>query len=69
MSRQRDQDDEALAGLDACEQMLNTFAQQAKSYWRMWGPAGEPMISGIDAWTEMQRAQLKWLRQRVEDRP
>ena len=50
------QGDEALAGLDTYEQMLNTFAQQAKSYWRMWGPLGEPMIQGIDAWVQMQRA-------------
>ncbi len=69
MTMQGPQGDEALQGLDTYEQMLNTFAEQAKTYWRMWGPAGEPMIRGIDAWAEMQRAQLQWLRQRVEDRP
>ncbi len=63
------QGDEALAGLDTYEQMLNTFAQQAKTYWRMWGPIGEPMISGIDAWVEMQRAQLQWMRQFGANRP
>ncbi len=63
------QSDEALAaGLDTYEQMLITFAEQAKTYWRMWGPLGEPMIQGIDAWVQMQRAQLQWLRQRAEDR-
>ncbi len=62
------QGDEALEGLDTYEQMLNIFAEQAKAYWRMWGPLGEPMIQGIDAWVAMQRAQLQWLRQRAEDR-
>jgi hypothetical protein len=59
--------DEALAGLDTYEQMLSTFAEQAKAYWRIWGPLGEPMIQGIDAWVGMQRAYLQWLRQRRED--
>ncbi len=62
------QGNEALAGLDTYEQMLNTFAEQAKAYWRMWGPLGEPMIRGIDAWVQMQHAQLQWLRQRSENR-
>jgi hypothetical protein len=43
--------------------MVNTFAEQAKAYWRMWGPLGEPMIRGIDAWAEMQRAYVQWMRQ------
>ena len=55
--------DEALKGLDAYEQMVDTFAQQARVYWRMWGPPGEPMIRGIDAWAEMQRAYVQWMRQ------
>ena len=55
--------DEALQGLDGYEQMVNTFAEQAKAYWRMWGPLGEPMIRGIDAWAEMQRAYVQWMRQ------
>ncbi len=37
-------------GLDAYEQMVDTFAEQAKMFWRMWGPAGEPMVRGIEAW-------------------
>ena len=32
--------DEPLRGLDGYEQMVNTFAQNAKAYWRMWGPLG-----------------------------
>ena len=38
------QDDEALRGMDGYEQMVNTFAENAKAYWRLWGPQGEPMI-------------------------
>ncbi len=54
---------EAIQGLDAYEQMVNTFAEQAKAYWRLWGPPGEPMVRGIDAWAEMQRANIQLLRQ------
>ena len=57
------QGDEPIQGLDGYEQMVNTFAEQAKMFWRMWGPAGEPMVRGIEAWAEMQRAYLQWLRQ------
>jgi hypothetical protein len=55
--------DEVLQGLDGYEQTVNTFADQAKAYWRMWGPIGEPMILGIEAWAEMQRATLQLMRQ------
>ncbi len=55
--------DEALRGLDGYEQLVNTFAEQAKAYWGLWGPLGEPMVRGIEAWAEMQRAYLLWLRQ------
>ena len=54
--------DEALQGLEVYEQMVDTFAENAKLYWRMWSPQGEPMILGIDAWTEMQRAYVQWVR-------
>jgi hypothetical protein len=55
--------DEALRGLDDYEQMVNTFAENAKMFWRMWGPSGEPMVRGVEAWAEMQRAYIQWLRQ------
>jgi hypothetical protein len=55
--------DESLQGLDGYEQMVNTFAEQAKIFWRLWVPAGEPMVRGIKAWAEMQRADVQWLRQ------
>ena len=55
--------DEALGGLDGYEQMVNTFSEQAKAYWRLWGALGEPMAEGIDAWAQMQRAYLQWLRE------
>ena len=45
--------DEALRGLDGYEQLVNTFAEQAKAYWGLWGPLGEPMVRGIEAWAEM----------------
>jgi hypothetical protein len=63
MPMQGPRGDEALQGLDGYEQIVNTFAEQAKAYWRMWGPLGEPMIRGIDAWVEMQRAYVQWMRQ------
>jgi hypothetical protein len=50
-------------GLDTYERMVNMFAEQAKMFWRMWGPAGEPMVRGIEAWAEMQRAYIQWIRQ------
>jgi hypothetical protein len=68
MSMQGPRGDEGLRALDGYEQMVNTFAEQAKTYWRMWGPLGEPMIRGVEAWAEMQRANVQWLRQRLEDR-
>ena len=43
--------------------MVETFAQNAKTYWRLWGPLGEPMVRGVDAWAEMQRGYILWLRQ------
>lgn len=63
--------DEALRGLDGYEQMVNTFAENAKAYWRLWGPMGHPMIHVVESWAEQQRAYLRWLRQnyRGEDRP
>jgi hypothetical protein len=48
-------------GVDGYEQMVNTIAENAKAYWRMWGPVGVPMIQSIDAWAQMQRAYLREL--------
>ena len=53
---------EPLHGLDGYEQMLNTFAENAKAYWRLWGPMGKPMVRVVDAWAEQQRSYLQWLR-------
>jgi hypothetical protein len=55
--------DEVLQALDGYEQMVDTFAEQAKAYWGLWGPLGESMVRGVDAWAEVQRAYLQWLRQ------
>lgn len=57
------QSNEALQGIEGYEQMVNTFSEQAKGYWRMWGPLGEPMVQGVDAWAAMQGAYIRWLRQ------
>ena len=57
---------EALQGLDAYEQMVNTFAEQAKSYWGLWGPPGEAMGQGVEAWAQMQHTYIQWLRQVYE---
>ena len=62
------QDDEALRGLDSYEQMLNIFAENARVYWRLWGPLGEPMVRVVDAWVEQQRWYLQWLRQNYGER-
>jgi hypothetical protein len=56
-------DQEVQQGIDTYEQMMNTFAQQAKSFWKSIGPAGEPMALGTESWVQMQRAYLQWLRQ------
>ena len=61
--------DDPQQGLDVYEQMVDTFAENAKLYWRMWGPQGEPLIRGIDAWAEMQRAYVQWLRQNMGNQP
>jgi len=57
--------------LDGYEQIVNTLSEQAKAYWRLWGPLGEPVVWSMEAWAEMQRAYLQWLRQTYEmaDRP
>jgi hypothetical protein len=52
-----------LQGLRFAESMVNTFEQSVKFYWRMWGPLGEPMVRAVDAWANMQRSYLQWLRE------
>ena len=56
---------DARQGLEVYEQMVDTFAEQAKAYWRLWGLQGEPMVRGIEAWAEMQRASVQLLRQNM----
>jgi hypothetical protein len=59
--------DEAVQGLDVYEQMLDTFAEQAKAYWRMWGMLGDHMVRNVDSWAAQQRSYLRWLRQNHGD--
>jgi len=51
-------DHEVRQGIDGYEQMMNTFADQAKTFWRSLGAAGEPMALGIESWAQMQSAYL-----------
>jgi len=48
--------------------MLETFVQNAKAYWRMWGPPGEPMVRLVEDWAEQQRSYLRWLRENYGER-
>jgi hypothetical protein len=57
------QADEVRQGIDAYEQQMNTFAEQAKTFWKSMGAAGKPMVLGIESWVQMQRAYIQWLRQ------
>jgi hypothetical protein len=63
----RTRSDEAVQGLDVYEQMLDTFAEQAKAYWRMWGMLGDHMVRNVDSWAAQQRSYLEWLRQNHGD--
>jgi hypothetical protein len=63
MGELRGNEDEALRGLDAYEQMLDTFADQAKAYWGLWGMLGEHMARNVDSWATHQRSYTEWLRQ------
>ena len=63
MQEGRPQADEATQGLDVYEQMMNTFAEQAKTFGKSMGPAGGPMAVGVESFVQMQRAYLQWLRQ------
>ncbi len=63
----RTHSDEAVQGLDVYEQMLDTFAEQAKAYWRMWGLLGDHMVRNVDSWAAQQRSYLEWLRQNHGD--
>jgi hypothetical protein len=53
----------AVQGLDDYEQVLDTFTDQAKAYWGLWGPLGEHMVRGVDGWAAQQRSYLQWLRE------
>jgi hypothetical protein len=63
MGEPRGDEEEALRGLDAYERMLDTFADQAKAYWGLWGMLGEHMVRNVDSWATHQRSYIDWLRQ------
>jgi molybdate-binding protein len=43
--------------------MVDTFAEQAKAYWRSWGILGEHMVRNVDSWAKHQRSYIDYLRQ------
>ena len=49
-------------GIDGYELMVDNFADQAKIFWRSQGSQGELMVHGVEAWAEMQRALISWVR-------
>ena len=59
----RPQAGEVRQGIEAYEQMMNAFAEQAKTFWKSMGPAGEPMALGIESFAQMQIAYIRWLEQ------
>jgi hypothetical protein len=50
-------------GLGFAESMVRTFEQNAKFYWRMWGPLGQPMIQATEQWANVQRSYIRSLRE------
>ncbi len=50
-------------GLGVAESMVRTFEQNAKFYWRMWGPLGEPMIRATEQWANVQRSYIRSFRE------
>jgi hypothetical protein len=49
------------------EYMLNALAENAKQYWRWWGPLGEPMIRATDEWADVQRKYLSSLKESLKE--
>ncbi len=39
--------------------VLTSYTEGAKAYWRMWGPLGQPAIQIIDVWTRTQQRHLE----------
>jgi hypothetical protein len=50
-------------GLHEAEYELAFFTESARTYWRMWGPLGAPMVESLDSWGEMQRDYFRWARE------
>jgi hypothetical protein len=53
----------ALQRWEVAEGVVHGFADNARAYWRMWGPLGEPMVHAVDFWADLQRGYLRWLRE------
>jgi hypothetical protein len=55
-----------LQELNLAEDLVNTYADRARRYWKAWGPVGEQMMAATDAWADMQLLHLQWLREAVQ---
>ena len=47
--------------------VVESYAEGAKAYWRLWGPWGEPAIDFVEATAWMQREYLKTLEDILEE--
>jgi hypothetical protein len=55
-----------LQGLREAEYELAFFTESARTYWRMWGPLGEPMVKSLDSWAGLQRDYFRGVREASE---
>lgn len=42
-------------------EVLNIYAEGAKTYWRAWGPVGRPAVETVEVWVRYQRLYLEAL--------
>ena len=50
-----------LQGLREAEYELAFFTESARTYWRMWGLLGDPVIGNLESWAGMQQAYFQWV--------
>jgi hypothetical protein len=41
--------------------MVDTFAEQAKAYWGLWGPLGESPVDFVEFHTAVQELGMYWM--------
>ncbi len=47
--------------LEVSGKVVDSNAEMAKAFWRMWGPWGEPAVNLVEVVASMQRQYLRWL--------